>query len=51
MNKPDKEQNPQRFKYWRIATHDKFEMFIMGTITLNIVQMGINFENAPLLWV
>ena len=23
----------------------------MGAIVLNIVQMGINFENAPLLWV
>jgi hypothetical protein len=51
MNKPDRDKHPQKFKYWKIVTDKKFEYFIMSAIVLNIVQMGINFENAPLLYV
>jgi hypothetical protein len=51
MNKPDKVLHPKRFKYWKIVTSTPFDLFIMAVIVLNIVQMGINFENAPLLYV
>lgn len=51
MNKPDHLKHPKRFKYWRIVTSKPFDLFIMGVIVLNIVQMGINFENAPAVYV
>jgi hypothetical protein len=51
MNKPDHNLHPMRYKYWRIVTSKPFDFFIMGVIVLNIVQMGINFENAPLVYV
>jgi len=38
-------------KPWRIVTSKPFDLFIMTFIVLNIVQMGINFENAPILYV
>ena len=47
MHKPSNKLHPQRYKYWKIVISDKFEIFIMSVIVLNIVQMGINFENAP----
>lgn len=51
MNKPDYTKHPKRYKYWRIVTSKPFDLFIMTFIVLNIVQMGINFENAPILYV
>lgn len=51
MNKPDKQIHPKRFKYWKLVISTPFEIFIMSVIVLNIVQMGINFENAPVLYV
>jgi hypothetical protein len=51
MNKPDLHKHPNRYKYWRIVTSKPFDFFIMGVIVLNIVQMGINFENAPFLYI
>lgn len=47
MNKPDFLKHPNRYKYWRIVTSKPFDLFITGVIVLNIVQMGINFEDAP----
>ena len=46
MNKPDHIKHPQRYKYWRIVTSTPFDMFITGVIVLNIIQMGINFEDS-----
>ena len=51
MNKPDKKLFPERYKYYLIVNSNVFEIFIMSIIVLNIVQMGINFENAPVMYV
>jgi hypothetical protein len=50
MNKPDYRVHPRRFKAWNIVNSIGFEIFIMAIILLNVVQMGINFENAPVLY-
>lgn len=50
MNKPDFHKHPRRFKAWKIATNKTFDYFIMLVIVLNIVQMGIIFENAPIMY-
>lgn len=47
MNKPNHHIHPRRFKAWKIVTSTPFEVFILGIILLNVIQMGIMFENAP----
>ena len=47
MNKPDGHVHPKRLYYWKIVTSSWFENAILGVIVLNIVQMGISFENQP----
>ena len=42
---------PVRYKYWRIVNSKSFEVFILSVIFLNIVVMGLNFENAPTMYV
>ena len=51
MNKPDRILHPKRYWYWSVVTSTPFEIIILSVIVLNIVQMGINFENAPVVYV
>lgn len=44
MNKPDSKTHPRRLYYWNIVTSNKFELFILGVICLNIMQMAISYE-------
>lgn len=50
MNKPNNNVHPKRFYYWKIANAPWFENGILFVIVLNIVQMGIAYENAPVLY-
>lgn len=50
MNKPDATIHPKRLYYWKIVTSMPFDLGILAIIVLNIVQMGISFENQPLLY-
>jgi len=36
-------ETPLRKKVWRLVNSTQFDLFIMGTIMLNIVQMAISF--------
>ena len=45
MNKPDGNVHPKRLYYWKIVTSAWFENSILAIIVLNIVQMGITYEN------
>lgn len=47
MNKPDGHVHPKRLYYWKIVTSMPFDVGILGVIVLNIMQMGIMFENQP----
>jgi hypothetical protein len=47
MNKPDGTIHPKRLYYWKIVTSMPFDLGILAIIVLNIVQMGISFENQP----
>jgi hypothetical protein len=47
MNKPDGAVHPKRLYYWKLVTSQPFDIGILGIIVLNIVQMGIMFENEP----
>lgn len=50
MNKPDGSVHPKRLYYWKIVTAEWFDLMIMGIIVLNIIQMGMMFENEPPLY-
>jgi hypothetical protein len=50
MNKPDGSVHPKRLYYWKIVTSNWFDLTIMAIIVLNIVQMGMMFENEPPLY-
>lgn len=50
MNKPDGILHPKRLKSWKIVTSTTFDLTILAIIVLNIVQMGISFENQPILY-
>ena len=41
-------ETPLRKKVWKIVNSNQFDIFIMGTIMLNIVQMAVSFEGQPL---
>jgi len=45
MNKPNPHQHPRRYKAWKLVNSVPFDVGIMAIIVLNIVQMGIVFEN------
>lgn len=47
MNKPNPHVHPRRYKAWKIVNSTPFDLGIMGVIILNIIQMGISFENEP----
>lgn len=47
MNKPNPHVHPRRYKAWKIVNSMPFDLGIMAVIILNIIQMGISFENEP----
>jgi len=40
-NKPT---GPMRIKVWKLVGSDKFDIFIMATIVLNIIQMAVSYQ-------
>jgi hypothetical protein len=50
MNKPNPAVHPRRYNCWIIVNSVYFDLGIMAVIVLNIIQMGMSFENEPPLY-